>query len=213
MRRLNLSLIWLPWALLAAAILGFYLPWLWHPAAGLSPGGYDLAEWASLHPVARQMTPTMLPSFWIRAVMGILSALVAVQARQLQGKRIRWTARIIALVLLSTLFPPVEFFTNTGDANYQQQFALGMVSLALFVTTFWAGKWSRRGYDLATIVLGLLGIGFTVLGLFQGFHLMSSLHIEYVIGSGAILSASALAFLILSRIYKIGTLREQQKSG
>lgn len=194
----------LPWMLLGVAIIAFYLPWLWHPSAGLSPGGYDLAEWISLHPAVRQASPPLWPSFFLRAEMSILAIMTALYATQLDTQTSRWIVRIVAILLALTLFPPLEFFTIArNDTNYHQQFALGITSLVFVVATVWSYKVSRKMAGVLIIGLNLLGIGFGVLGLFKGRELMTALGINYSIGLGIILLVAALGFLAMHTAYRM----------
>lgn len=187
----------LAWIGLALAVVACYLPWLWHPTAGLSPGAYDLAEWLSLHPVARASLPPLLPSFLLRAAFALLAMLFAAHAPQARQRAVRWGARLVALVLALTLFPPLEFLTVArGDGNYQQQFALGVATLVGVVgLVVWREVFSGQAEWGLIVCTTLLGAACGAWGLLEGQRGMASLGVSVAVGAGGILYLLSLGWL------------------
>jgi hypothetical protein len=98
-------------------------------STSLSFTGYDLAEWAVLHPTASAAWPIVLASLALRLVfVGIYWQIML----QLSNKGMaRYWLGAIAFVGGLALLPPIEFFTvGFGDVNYQQQAGL---TIALWI--------------------------------------------------------------------------------
>jgi hypothetical protein len=120
---------WLRWPWLLGAVLAYYLPWIVNPAAALTFNAYDLAEWVSLPPSVRGGSIPLLAPFLLRGVLGLLALLFGLRAGQHTGW-LRGLYAFLALGLALTLMPPLDFFRGTfDDANYRQQFALGLGTL------------------------------------------------------------------------------------
>ena len=97
-------------------MLLFYLfPWVVNPGVSLSLGGYDLAEWASLHPAVRDATPALFTSLLLRLPLACLALLIAFTAQR------RLLPVLIVLIAALGLLPPPEFIKATNDPNYRQQ--------------------------------------------------------------------------------------------
>jgi phosphoglycerol transferase MdoB-like AlkP superfamily enzyme len=133
---------WLRWPWLWGAVLAYYLPWVVNPAAALTFNAYDLAEWTSLPPSVRGGSIPLLAPFLLRGVLGLLALLFGLRALQHTDWQ-RWLHVLLALGLAITLMPPLDFFRGTfDDANYRQQFALGIGTLTgLVVLAALAGRW------------------------------------------------------------------------
>lgn len=187
----------LTWIALTLALVAYYLPWVWHPGAGLSAGAYDLAEWLSLHPVARASMLPLFPSFVLRAAFALLAMGVAVHGNRATQRAVRWSARIAALALALTLFPPLEFLTVArDDANYQQQFALGMITFLVIVgLTLRRGRLSMRAERVIFVGLMLLGVVCSVWGLLEGQRGLAWLGVPVALGAGGILYVLSLGLV------------------
>lgn len=194
---------WLPWVALWLAVLGYILPWGWHPAASLSPGAYDLAEWTTLHPAARSSFPPLLPSLLLRASLGVLAMLFALDVVEQNRALLRGAASLAALTLALSLFPPVEFFTIArGDPNYQQQFALGLLTLLLVVGLLGrGGRFSWTARLAMVLVLSLGGIGCSLLGAWHAVTLFHSMGVSLSVGAGSVLFAGALGIIALVSVW------------
>jgi hypothetical protein len=118
-------LVWLGASML---LLAYILPWVVNPGAALTLGGYDLAEWISLHPGARAQTPMLFTSLLLRLPLVSLTWLIATHS----SSRLTWNwwlSGVIAGLLVVAQLPPLEFVANPNDPNYQQQMALAGLSL------------------------------------------------------------------------------------
>ncbi len=194
---------WLLWVALWLAVLGYILPWGWHPVASLSPGAYDLAEWTTLHPAARSSFPPLLPSLLLRASLGVLAVLFALGVAGQGRALLRGAASLAALALALSLFPPVEFFTIArGDPNYRQQFALGLLTLLLVVGLLGrGGRFSWTARLAVVLVLSLGGIGCSLLGAWRGVALFDTLGVSLSFGAGGVLFVGALGTVALVSIW------------
>ncbi len=189
-------------ALLLLAIGAYYLPWGWHPTAGLSPGARDLAEWTTLHPEARAAAPALLPSFCLRVIPGLLAMLLALYATGLQGRLKRWGVGVLSLLLALSLLPPLEWLTVArADPNYQQQFGLCLLAL---ITSGGLMRWGTRfpaGTRYAgSIGLCLAGIACAAVGTALGLSLINSLGVSVRLGIGSALFAGMLSTIGLINV-------------
>jgi len=171
---------------LVLAAVACYLPWLWHPAAALSPGVLDLAEWASLAPGMRGGPVAMLPSLLLRACMGLLAWATWAGADSRQSRRaVTWLQRALAVVLVLVLLPPADFLLTTcSDLNYCQQFGIAVVTagsmFAASVLRLRLEKWVAGlavGALLASAVCG-------VAGLMLSTQLSGAMGVRLAIGAG-----------------------------
>jgi len=119
--------------LIAVALVAYALPWVNHTGTPLTMGAYDLAEWASIHPVARISSPTMLVSLLLRLPLALLAIIIGFAAPAPPLRTVGWWAALIAILIITmSSLPPLEFFTGSverNDPNYQQQFYLTLAAL------------------------------------------------------------------------------------
>lgn len=156
--------------LLAVALVGYLLPWAVAPSAPMTLNGYDLAEWASLHPLQRQTSRALLAPLELRLQLVILSVGLGLLA---MGRAQRWLAFILILLLALAQLPPFEFVYDMRNANYSQQFRLAAISLivAMVATPFKL----RLLRPYALILLSILGIGSALHGAAQALDLLALL--------------------------------------
>ncbi len=172
-----------------ALMLLFYLfPWVINPGVSLSLGGYDLAEWASLHPAVRDTAPTLLTSLLLRLPLTCLALLIAFTVRS------GLLPVMIVLIAALGLLPPPEFIKATNDPNYRQQAALAFFTLIGSAIAL-SGRLARLHPWIAAAI-GLLGAISSILGLLQSYNLMRDLNLPTQIGAGGALLA--LMFVIVA---------------
>ncbi|MFC1959430.1 hypothetical protein ACFLYO_01850 [Chloroflexota bacterium] len=201
---MKIKLQWWVWGLILLACAAYFLPWIWNPAAALAPNAHDLAEWTTLHPAARQMTPPLLPSFFLRANLGILAVLIILKTTSTNSK---WIGRLLALGLIILMLPPADFLISArDDINYQQQFYLSTFTfLLVLAASFGASKLptlTQKALILLTIILGIIA---GIWGLLLGLNIYVRLGIGSAVGVGCILFCSVLLVLGAEDLFSIVT--------
>lgn len=179
------------WGLLWLACAAYFLPWIWNPAAALSPNAYDLAEWTTLHPEARHATPPLLPSFLLRSALGFLTVLTILPSSPANSK---WLGRALTLGLIIVMLPPAEFFLLArGDPNYSQQFYLSGFTLVLvFVATFGVNRLPTPMQKMLCVLLTGLGIIAGLWGLVLAMNIYTTFGIGNTVGIGGTLFCGLL---------------------
>lgn len=179
--------VWWVLVSLLLALVCYYLPWYAHDTAGFTMHGYDLAEWASLHPAVRSSNPELLTSLFLRAPQWILIPALALVANCLDDTRWRWIVRVGALALALRFVPPKEFFTDTpDDLNYRQMallLALSGLSVLFAALTFRVSVRVQYGVLLALLVAGVV-MGWW--GLSRTGELLDNFEIDVRIGVGIV---------------------------
>ncbi len=172
---------------LLLVLVCYYLPWYAHDTAGFTMHGFDLAEWASLHPAVRSSTPELLTSFLLRAPQWIVVAGLALAANRLDDTRWRWIVRAGALALALRFVPPKEFFTDTPDDPNYRQMTLLLVLSGLSVLL--AGLMFRLPQRVQSSVLLALLVAGAVMGwwgLSRTGELLDNFEIDVRIGVGIV---------------------------
>lgn len=154
-------------------VAAYLLPWVVSPEVSLSPGGYDLAEWANIHPAAPGETPPLLTTLLLRlplvcAALALCFALPLTAAGRIIGC-------VVALLMAGALLPPFEIAEDPGNWNYRQQAALAafMLLFGLFAVSGvlqkarWIFSIGSAGVGAAACLIGLS----RALVLFEGFRL------------------------------------------
>jgi hypothetical protein len=181
---------------LTPALLGivmYFIPWLAAGGAGLTFGAYDLAEWASLHPLAATSSPSLLASLLLRLPLVILAWIIALNRPTLLSVGWWLSALLVVIVTLFSL-SPVEFFTEAlENPNYRQQFILataavtgGVIGLSGLLSPF-------RPY--LTMVLGMVGIATCIGGLFGAYTFMQGFEVSIAPGAGFV--GTCLVFMTI----------------
>ena len=168
-------------------LVAYCLPWLTNSGSSLSLGAYDLAEWASLHPAIRGANPPLLMSLLLRLPLACFGLVITpTLLMHSSGKRIAFL-----LLLGIALLPPLEFFTQyRDDPNYQQQFALALITIIVGVA--WLAIRSIKWDKILSIICVLVGAISSLVGLIQGYNLMHGFALPAQIGLGG------LMFIILN---------------
>lgn len=190
--------------LIAVVMLGLYLlPWVVNPEASLTPNGYELAEWTSLHPVVRAGNPPLVPSLLLRLPLVCIPVMGAFSARQRSP-----VAALLVLVVSAGLLPP-ELLQATGNPNSSQQGVLALVTLIVGMIGV-SGILPRIRHWVA-IGAALVGAIACVLGLAQGVNLMRGFNLPAEIGLGGVALATAFALTATASVYLMMTKQTGQR--
>lgn len=183
--------------MVAALLIAYALPWLVNPAAGLTLGAYDLAEWVSLHAGARATTPPLLPVLLLRLPLVLLAFMVA------SKPALHFWLRLLFVLLASAaLLPPLEFFaSDMADPNYRQQVVLAAVTLLAGLAVL--HRAFHRYATLIHVALIIAGLVIAVWGTFWGLTLMHAFQLPTQLGIGGVLYAALLLIYGAATVYPI----------
>lgn len=173
----------------------YLLPWVVNPAASLTPNGYELAEWTSLHPAVRGASPPLMTSLLLRLPLVCIALVVAFTTRR------SIVAAMFVLVVSAGLLPP-ELLQATGNPNSTQQGALALITLiGGMVGVSEILPRTRRWVASAIAVVG--GVA-CVVGLAQGVDLMRGFTLPAQIGIGG----AVLAVVFAAAAYDAATRKQ-----
>lgn len=185
-------------ALTAAALILYFVPWVDGGSASLTFGAYDLAEWTSLHPAVRFVEPALVMTLLLRLVPALLVIALVAWVSLHRGSGPWWLAGLVVLIAAAALLPPFEFIANTGDPNYRQQFIVALIALIGGLAA-WSGlpgrhsRWITLAAAVGALICAALGLS-QALTLFDGFRIDVAASVG---GPGVILCALALTILAL----------------
>ena len=186
-------------ALTLLMLVCYALPWLINPGVSLSPGGYDLAEWSSLHYAVRAESPMLLTSFLLRLPLALIALLVGVSSPR------KVLSAIVIVLLAIAMLPPLEIIYTPSDPNYMQQAAVALIAL---VGGFigWSGV-LKRWQSPILIGIGVIGALAVVWGLATASGLMRGFDLPTQTGFGGVALALLFAFsgLLLRNAKSAGT--------
>jgi hypothetical protein len=188
---------WRPTLLIGLLIAALYLPWLASPAAGLTFGVIDLAEWTSLHPTVRE-NDLLLPGV-LRAVPLFAAWLTAFShGAQRRSSGRWWIGAAICLLLVVLLLPPLEILTSArSDGNYRQQAVIsGLALIVSVVGLLWGGDRQWAAVGLTTGAVG--GLVSSLMGVLQAYSLMRGFYLPVSLGFGAVISLVVFALFAIT---------------
>ena len=140
---------------LTAVFIGYFLPWLAHPTAGLTLIGLDVSEWVKFLP---QMQAGQLPNrdwFYLPPItLGL--ALVWLSAGQIHGRWRPWLLRGLGLLVSLLAFPALEAIRFEDASQWRPRLmAIALVGLAAVLSPWLPQRWAWFAL-VATSLLGLL---------------------------------------------------------
>jgi len=153
------------------ALVGYWTPWLTHPAAALRLSGFDLAEWITHLPgVMDGSLPLSRLSFLTPlACLALLLALAGARLHRAGGAARRGWQRyvprspaalgllVLAVICAFRVMPPYEAFRDSAYwPDYQTQFAVACATLLGLAACQFAPNWLEAGLQ---VVFALLGAG------------------------------------------------------
>lgn len=186
------DIIWL--MLIILALIAYTAPWVVSAGVSLTFGAFDLAEWASLHPITR---PDLLTSLLLRMPLVCLAWILAFNAPERPLYSMQWWIALFGCLLLAIFSsPPLEFLTtNRDDMNYQQQAFLVLMTLVGSGIGLSGIAKNYRGY--IAIGAGFLGMLCGLVGMMQGHRLLTEFQIMAYISWGAIGTIIILGLLTI----------------
>lgn len=194
------------WVSVVAALLiivGYVVPWVVTPNASLTFGGYDLAEWASLHYATRGEIPPLLTSFLLRLPLALAAVLIGwanVNASYLRAG--------IVVVIAAALLPPLEIIQFPNDVNYQQQALIAGIALVGGLTGIAVG--GRFG-ALIPASVGIVGIGAVIGGLTSAYGLLRGFTLPVTLGAGGVIVIAAFALNSAAALRDLATRQDAHK--
>ncbi len=174
-------------------VFGYLIPWIITPVNSLNMGAYDLAEWASLHPIVRQTLPLLWTTLLLRLPLTTLGVLLAAHVGSTLSRLVGFG--IIVLTAIA-LLPPIEYFTTYhDDPNYQQQIILTISALLIgSLLVAWRNKHLQQ---ILPLLLSLLGCLSSAVGLYQAHNLLQGFNLPTSIGYGGLITALCLGAVFI----------------
>ena len=181
--------------LLLVALTGYLLPWMVAQNSGMTLNAFDLAEWTRQHPT--QSTWLVVPLL-IRVQLPLMTMMFVLSAR---GRLRGWVILLIVILLSLSQLPPFEFARELRDPNYQQQFALAVVTLigALIVSR----SDSATRSSLALLILATIGVASALAGQSQAKILYQLSLQEGAAGAGLWITVVAYCLMVASALYDL----------
>jgi hypothetical protein len=186
--------------LLAALMIVLYLlPWVVNPAVSLTPNGYELAEWTSLHPVVRGTNPTLITSLLLRLPLVCIPLMIVFSTR-------RGILPILCVLTVSAGLLPPSLVQATNDPNSSQQ--VGLVIATLVIGAIGFSGTLRDARRWITAAIALVGVVACVIGLAQGIDLMQGFKLPAQVGLGGAALAVAFAIAAVAYAYDAATRKQ-----
>jgi len=143
-------------------LVGYWAPWVDHPAAGLVQNAFDLSEFVKFMPQVKSGSERVVRWLFFLPLPAVALGL-SVLAHALPGPRQRWLRRglvAVSVVLLIILIPPYPYTLERllGD-EFRARTILVLVSWTAFLLTLaWRGRrLSRRRIASLLTLLTLVG--------------------------------------------------------
>jgi len=201
---------------LVVALVAFYLPWVDHISAGFTMNGFDLAEWASLHPAVRSSSPPLLTSFLLRVPQIAVAIGLALTASALAEPRWRAIGWAAALLVALRYLPPVEFWQSArGDPNYRQMALLTTLGVLGVGIAAWLRRLAARWLALGAVLVAIAGAAAGWAGLSRADELLDNFEIATITGSGPLIytGAAVAVGLLVAWIVQAESWRRATKKG
>ncbi|MEW5986159.1 MAG: hypothetical protein AB1791_05965 [Chloroflexota bacterium] len=156
-RQLPITNYRLLWQLgLTTVLMAYFLPWLPHPAAGLSFIGLEMGEWVKFLPQvqAGEIAPGRHLFYLPPITLGLILALLT--ATWPNGRWPTWAMRGLAVAVSWLAFPAVEELA----LERIRLLGIGLVILVTILSSFaaqWPGRWLSLLLRLLVVIAALAG--------------------------------------------------------
>jgi hypothetical protein len=141
-------------------LVGFFSPWIDHPAAGLALTGFEIGEWIKFAPEVRAGTARLNRAgfYCPSSAAAIALAMMAVSAGS--HRRLRWALLIGSAAVALLPFPLVEEVSSLVGikANWARFGLVGLGLLAVAAVAIWGQRIPFRVRGATLLVTGLAGL-------------------------------------------------------
>ena len=223
-------------AAVVLALVGYWSPWLTHPAASLRLNGYELSEWITFLPGVRSgelplsRLTFLLPLACLALLLSAIATRVPVRlaapplgqtpARAPQRPRAGlaaalpavpgpwgWGLLLAGLVCALVLFPPYPYLlTAIRDPEFQGQFFVACATLLGLVILAYLPAELKDGLQ---VLLGLAGAALSLFGLLILRPAASELlNAPWPIGAGWVMFVLGFVALVLAGLTQLFGARE-----
>ncbi|HEY4579539.1 MAG TPA: hypothetical protein VIG89_00770 [Candidatus Acidoferrales bacterium] len=195
------------WAIVA--LIGYWSPWLTHPAASLRLNGYELSEWVTFLPGVRDGSESFGRLSFLVPLAGLALLLSIAAARYsrphtrrrwippLPASLFEWCLLMLALLCNVAVFPPYPYLlTAYKEAEFQAQFFIaGALPFGILLTLYLPAELN----DLVQICLAGLGGAYGLWALLAVQPVASELlNAPWAIGIGWLAMLAGFAGLVLA---------------
>jgi len=144
-------------------LIGYWAPWIAHPAAGLVQNGFDLSEFIKFLPQVKDNSePLIRWLFFLPLTTMALSMGLAIYGLLPQTSSwLRMALGGLALLLLIILIPPYPYTSERLlGGEFRARTIMTVVSWVAFpLTVIWPSRWpSTRGISLLLALLTVAGV-------------------------------------------------------
>lgn len=196
-------------------LVGYWAPWVAHPAAGLVQNGFDLSEFVKFLPQVKtggEFLYRWLFFLPLPSVALSLSMWAASEGRGLQPRSAaRWVRSVtlgVSLLLLIILIPPYPYtLERVLGSEFRERTILTLVSwAALVLVLIGAHRWLGRRWRC--VLLAFLAVIGTIAPLVQFLSLHDALSAVYgrsiVIGWGVWVMATGMLLVLVGAAWGLG---------
>lgn len=141
-------------------LIGYWAPWVDHPAAGLVQNGFDLSEFVKFMPQVKSGSERLVRWLFFLPLSTVALGL-SLLAQAMPGSRRHWLHPglvAVSLVLLIVLIPPYPYTLQRllGD-EFRARTILALVSWTAFLLTLaWGRRWLMRRWIASLLALSTL---------------------------------------------------------
>jgi len=196
-------------------LIGYWAPWVAHPAAGLVQNGFDLSEFVKFLPQVKDGSEPVirwlffLPLTTVALSFGLLANVAPIR----RAGWLRWLLLAVSLLLLIILIPPYPYTLDRMlGKEFRERTILASISWAAFLLTL-TPLGHRLPRQWTPILLGLLTLVGAVSPVAQFLSVRDALSMVYghpiTIGWGVWLMAAGTLAVIAGAVRGIQRARKK----